>query len=100
MGHLLRGRRAPLARLGAIAAFEVRELFDADSKLLPVADWPDTVRSCIRGIQTNGGGHARIAAAGAAHRAGDCRQVRSVGDSLEALADAIRANKARRPNPP
>jgi|KBSSwiStaDraftv2_1062776.scaffolds.fasta_scaffold6557729_1 hypothetical protein len=64
-------------RLANIATFDVRELFDAESKLLPVADWPDSVRSCIRGFKPSEDGIAvTLESPLQALRtgAGDCRQ--------------------------
>jgi phage terminase small subunit len=98
---LAMGAQQALARLANIATFDVRELFDEQSKLLPVADWPDSVRSCIRGIQADGGRVTLESPLQALRTVLEIAgKVRSVGDSVDALADAIRADKARRQTTP
>ena len=48
------GAEQALARLANIATLDVRELFDEEGELLPVPDWPDSVRSCVEGFSDDG----------------------------------------------
>jgi len=49
------GAEQALARLANIATLDVRELFDEEGELLPVPDWPDSVRSYVEGFSADGG---------------------------------------------
>jgi len=95
------GAEQALARLANIATLDVRELFDEEGELLPVPDWPDSVRSCVEGFSADGGKFTLESPLQALRIVLEIAgKVRGLRDSVDTLADAICADKARRLSQP
>lgn len=86
-----------LARIATIAAFDVRNLFDEQGQLLPPQQWPESAVGVIRGFHLGEKGtRVQLESAHTALRTileleG---KLRTPGESMDALADAIRADLA------
>jgi hypothetical protein len=87
-----------LARIAQIAAFDVRDLYDEQGALLNVADWPDSIVGVVRSVQDGPYGlKVSVESPHAALRTilEQTGKLRGPGESIDALADAIRADLTR-----
>jgi hypothetical protein len=87
-----------LARVAQIAAFDLRDLYDAEGKLLPVHQWPDSIVGVVRSVQDGPYGlKVSVESPHAALRTilELTGKLRGAGDSIDALAEAIRADLKR-----
>jgi hypothetical protein len=88
-----------LARLATIATFDVRLLFDESGELIKPNDWPDAIRSCVKGISVGSQGtkflfeSPTVALRQILEIAGKLQPATS---GLDALAAALRADLERR----
>jgi len=92
------GGEQALARIARIAAFDIRDLHDKNGELLPVDLWPDAVVGVVRGIQhTDDGVRVQLESPHAALRTilEQTGKLRTPGDSIDALAEAIRGDLAK-----
>lgn len=87
-----------LANLGDYTRADVALLYDEKDVLRPVREWPESIKKCVRSIKDGPYGKTITleprfqSNALVLQIAG---KVKGVGDSFDALAEAIRADKAR-----
>ena len=88
-----------LARLASIASFDVRDLFDEQGELIKPHLWPDSIRSCVKGISVGSQGTKFLFESSVVA----LRQILEIAgkllpetSGLDALASALRADIERR----
>ena len=88
------GGEEALARIGRTARADMRELYDAHGRLLPVHQWPDSIAGCVRAFD---GAKVTFESQTAAQRIilEQTGKLKTVADSVDALAEAIRQDRER-----
>ncbi len=84
-----------LARVAGDARADLRRLFDENGELLPVHEWPDSVAQSVKAIRPGPFGTTVVLNDSLAARRIIIEQtskLKSTGGSLDALAEAIRAD--------
>jgi phage terminase small subunit len=90
---------AVIGMIGNEAQADVRQLFDRKGKMLPPHEWPTHLATCVEGIKLNDDGSATVKLASQSQARWRLLELlgrtRSVADSIDHMADAIRFDRAK-----
>ena len=80
----------------SLASADVRDLYDENGELLAIHLWPDSIAACVKSIKDGPAGltvtmHDKLAALRTILE--QLGKLKTPGDSMDALADAIRADR-------